>query len=65
MIAAMDCPEAYREALIRDLSSAANTGPGDVESRGAAAADSVAESGSAMALAEDATVVNGEVIDQR
>jgi hypothetical protein len=93
----MNCIGAYREALIRDLSSTAspapastqapsqrqaaeagregvvgrplrrrrNPGPDDPEGRGAAAADEVAESGPAMALAEDATVVDGEVNDQR
>ena len=61
----MDCPEAYREALIRDFSSAANTGPGGVESRGAAASDPVAEGGSANAVAVEATAVGCEVIDQR
>jgi hypothetical protein len=37
----------------------------DLESRGVAAAGAAAESGPAMALAKDATVVNGEAIDQR
>jgi hypothetical protein len=37
----------------------------DLESRGVAAAGAVAESGPAMTLAKDATVVNGEAIDQR
>ena len=35
------------------------------ESRGVAAAGAVANSGPAMVLAKDATVVNGEAIDQR
>ena len=35
------------------------------KSRGVAAAGAVANSGPAMALAKDATVVNGEAIDQR
>jgi hypothetical protein len=93
----MDCTDAYREALTRDLSSTAssaptstpapnqrqaaetgregvagrplrrrtNPGQDDLESRGVAAAGAVAENGPAMALAKDATVVNGEVIDQR
>ena len=59
----MDCPEAYREALIRDFSSATNTGQDGVESRGAAAPDPVADGGSANAMA--ATAVSREVIDQR
>ncbi len=37
----------------------------ELESRGVAAAGAVAETGSAMTLAKDATVVNGEAIDQR
>jgi hypothetical protein len=58
------CTDAYREALTRDLSSTAsparaNSGQDDLESRAAGAA---AQSGPAMALAEDATVVNGEAI---
>jgi hypothetical protein len=90
------CTDAYRQALIRDLSSTAssapaltpavlrrqaaeadregvvgpfrrraNSGQDDLESRVVAAVGRVAESGLAMALAKDATVVNGEVIDQR
>jgi hypothetical protein len=42
-----------------------NPGQDDLESRGVAAAGAVAEIGPAMALAKDATDVNGEVIDQR
>ena len=91
----MNCTDAYREALTRDLSSTAspapapapgqcqageagregvagrplwrrtNPGQDDLESRGVAAAGAVAESRPAMALAKDATVVNGEAIDQR
>jgi hypothetical protein len=76
----MNCTGAYREALTRDFSSRAssappstsapsqrrtNPGQDDPDSRGVAAAGAVAESGPAMALAQDATVVNGEVIDQR
>ena len=90
------CTDAYREALIRDLSSTASPAPAstpapgqrhateagakasrgarsgnvrsrqdDLESRGVAAAGAAAGSGPAMALAQDATVVNGEVIDRR
>jgi len=91
------CTDAYREALIRDLSSTASSAPtstlapsqrqaaeaghegvlgrplrrpanprqDDLESRGVAAAGAVADSGPAMALANGATVVNGEAIDQR
>jgi hypothetical protein len=87
------CTDAYRQALIRDLSSTAssapaalrrqaaeadregvvgpplrrraNSGQDDLESRVVAAVGRVAESGLAMALAKDATVVNCEVIDQR
>ncbi|HYZ54322.1 MAG TPA: hypothetical protein VE733_12605 [Streptosporangiaceae bacterium] len=40
-------------------------GQDDLESRGVAAAGAVAGGGPAMALAKDATVVNGEAIDQR
>jgi hypothetical protein len=58
----MDCPDAYREALTRDFSSAPSSALAPSERQAAAA---VAESGSALALAEDATVVNAEVIDQR
>jgi hypothetical protein len=103
----MDCTDAYREALTRDLSSTASSAPtstpapsqrqaaegdredavgrplrrrtnpvpDDLERRDAAAAVAVAESGPAgaavagsgpaVALAKDATAVNGEVIDQR
>jgi hypothetical protein len=85
------CTDAYRQALIRDLSSTASPAPGqrhateagregvagcpirrrahprqdDLESRGVAAAGAAAGSGPAMALAKDATVVNGEAIGQR
>ena len=64
------CTDAYREALTRDLSSTpaparANPGQDNLESRGAAAAGAAAQSGPAMALTEDATVVSGEAIDQR
>jgi hypothetical protein len=52
------CTDAYREALTRDLSSTASSAP-------APAPGAVAESGPAMALAREATAVNGEAIDQR
>jgi len=93
----MNCTDAYREALTRDLPSTAspaptstpapsqrqaadaghegvagrplrcraNPGQDDREDRDVAAAGAVAESGPAMVLVKDATVVNGEVIDQR
>jgi hypothetical protein len=58
--------EAGREGVAeRPLRRRTNPGQDDLESRGAAAADAVAESGPAMAPANDATVVNGEVPDQR
>jgi len=40
-------------------------GQDDLESRRVAAAGAASQSGPAMALAEDARVVNGEAIDQR
>jgi len=89
----MNCTDAYREALTRDLPSTASSAPApsqrqaadaghegvagrplrcranpgqdDREDRNVAAAGAVAESGPAMVLVKDATVVNGEVIDQR
>jgi hypothetical protein len=58
--------EADREGVAgRPLRRRANPGQDDLESRDVAAAGAVAESGPAMALAKDATAVNGEVIDQR
>ena len=63
------CTDAYRDALMRDFSSTASSAPGpgqdDLESRGVAAAGTVAENGPAMALVNEATVVSGEVTDQR
>jgi hypothetical protein len=47
----------------RPLRRRTNPGQDDLESRGVAAA--AAESGPAMAPVKEATVVNGEVIDQR
>jgi hypothetical protein len=40
-------------------------GQDDLESRDAAAEGAVAKSGPAMAIANDATAVNGDAIDQR
>jgi len=58
--------EAGREDVVgRPLRPRTNPRQNDLESRGVAAAGAVAESGPAMTLAEDATVVNGKVIDQR
>jgi hypothetical protein len=58
--------EAGREGVVgRPLRRRTNPGQDDLEGRGVAAAGAVAESGPAMALAKDATVANGEVIDQR
>jgi hypothetical protein len=50
------CTDAYREALTRQAA--------DASRGGVAAAGAVAESRPAMALAEDATVVHTEVLDQ-
>jgi hypothetical protein len=49
----------------RPLRRRTNPGQDDLESRGVAAAGAVAENCPAMALAKDATVVHGAVIDQR
>jgi hypothetical protein len=58
--------EAGREGVAgRPLRRRTNPGQDDLESRGVPAAGAVAENGPAMALAKDATVVNGELIDQR
>ncbi len=58
--------EAGREGIAgRPLRPRANPGQDDPESRGVAAVGAAAGSGPAMALAMDATVVNGKVIDQR
>jgi hypothetical protein len=67
------CIDAYREALTRDLSSTASSAPTSTPApsqrqaaeAGHEGAGAVAESRPAMALAKDATVVNGEAIDQR
>jgi hypothetical protein len=56
------CLDAYREALTRDLSSTASPAPGQCQA-GETGREGVA--GPAMALANDATVMHGEVIDQR
>jgi hypothetical protein len=58
--------EAGREGVAgRPLRRRTNPGQDHLESRGVAATGTVAQSGPAMALAKDATVVHGEVIDQR
>jgi hypothetical protein len=58
--------EAGREAVASwPLRRRTNSGQDDLESRGIGTAGAVAESASAITLAKDATVVNGEVIDQR
>jgi hypothetical protein len=49
----------------RPLRRRRNPGHNDLESRGVAAAGAVAETGPAMTLGKDATVVNSEAIDQR
>jgi hypothetical protein len=49
----------------RPLRQRANPRQDDLESRGVAAARTAAGSGPALALAKDATAVNGEAIDQR
>jgi hypothetical protein len=57
--------EAGREGLAgQPFRRCTNPGQDDLESRGVAAAGAVAQSSPAMALAKDAAVVNGEVIDQ-
>ena len=72
----MGCTDAYREALTRDFSSTASSASASTSApsqrqaaeagrEGAAAAAAVAESHPAMALAKDATVVNGEAAAQR
>lgn len=82
----MDCTDAYRAALIRDLSSTASPAPaaapvegqrqaaqagregvagGPLRRRTDPGQDDLGDRGAAMAPAEDATVVNGEVIGQR
>jgi len=58
--------EAGREGVVgRPLRRRTNPRQNDLESRGVAAAGAVAESGPAIALAKDATLINGEAIDQR
>jgi hypothetical protein len=49
----------------RPLRRRTNPGQDDLESRGVGAAGAVAGSDPATALAKDATVIHGEVIDQR
>ena len=52
MIAAMDCTEAYREALTRDYSNTPSSkpGPGDLDTQVPAAAGAVAGSSPAVEL---------------
>jgi hypothetical protein len=58
--------EAGREGVAgRPLRHRPNSGQEDLESRGVAAVGAVAESGPAVVLAKDATVVNGKLIGQR
>jgi hypothetical protein len=58
--------ETGREGVAgRPLRRRANPRQEDLESRDVAAAGAAAGRGPAMALAKDATVVNGEAIDQR
>jgi hypothetical protein len=61
------CTAAYREALTRAFSSTASQAPTTSQSQAAEAVGegAAAESGRAMTLVKDATVVNGEAIDRR
>jgi hypothetical protein len=63
------CTAAYREALTRDFSSTPSPSPAPALSQRQAAEavgeGAAAESGRAMTLVKDATVVNGEAIDRR
>jgi hypothetical protein len=68
------CTAAYREALTRDLASTASPAPAPApipapapSQRQATEAgrEGVAGSGPPMTLANDATVIHGEAIDQR
>ena len=52
------CPDAYREALMREIRRRANPEPGDLDRRGVAAVGTAAKNSPATALAEDAPVVN-------
>ena len=71
----MDCTDAYREALIRDFSSTGSSAPASAPApsqrqaaeagREGVAEGAAAESRPAMALAQEATAVDGEAIDQR
>jgi hypothetical protein len=53
------CPDAYREALMRDLRRRANPGNDDRGRRDAGPAGAAAESGPAIAPGKDATVGGG------
>jgi len=58
--------EVSREGVAgRPLRRCANPRQNDLQGRGVAAAGAAAGSGPAIAHAKDATVVNGEAIDQR
>ena len=61
------CTAAYREALTRDFSSTPSPAPALSQRQAAEAVGegAAAESGRAMTLVKDATVVNGEAIDRR
>ncbi len=62
----MDCTDAHRQALMREFSSTASSAPTSTSAPSQRqAADADGENSAAMVLAEDATVVDGEVIDQR
>jgi hypothetical protein len=59
------CPDAYREALMRDIRRRANPEEDGPERRGVAPAGAAAGPGPAIALVEDAAVDNGEPADRR
>jgi hypothetical protein len=59
------CPDAYREALMRDVRRRANPEEDGPERRGVATAGAAAGPGQAIALVEDAAVGNGEPVDRR
>jgi hypothetical protein len=72
----MDCTDAYREALIRDFSATGSQAPAPAPApapgkrraaeagRESVAGGAAAESRPATALAQEATAVDGEAIDQ-
>jgi hypothetical protein len=65
------CTAAYREALTRDFSSPASpapaptTAPSQRQAAEARRDGAAAESGPAMTLAKEATVISGEAIARR